>query len=150
MTEPDEPRRTTDEPGPAPSPAGEPQQDVVARNGQDAPRVLVPLEPSEPARPDSVPTTYRDPKAENDHWRERAVLWRERAIAAELVVQVLQKHVDDLRANVRDLRVSAAQDPLVRESQPEPPASTLSLWIRGLQARLSQLVDRYGPRPGTE
>jgi hypothetical protein len=43
-------------------------------------------------------------RAERDHWRERAIVWRERAIAAELVANILQKNVADLRASLHDLR----------------------------------------------
>ena len=35
---------------------------------------------------------------------ERAVVWRARAMAAELVAKMLQRNLDDLRANVEDLR----------------------------------------------
>ena len=59
-------------------------------------------------------TSERASELANDHWRERAVIWRERAIAAELVAKLLQRSVDDLRANLEDLRreakaVAAAQ-----------------------------------------
>ena len=153
MTESDDSARSDDHASPMADLRGESDQHVVSRNGHDVPRVQ-PLEPSGDAREGSA-ATYRDPKAESDHWRERAVLWRERAIAAELVVKVLQKHVDDLRANVRDLRACVAQDhvpqtPVVRDAHPQPTTSGLSAWMQSLQTRCYKLVDRYGPRPGTD
>jgi hypothetical protein len=59
----------------------------------------------------AAPSSDRGAELESEHWRERAIVWRERAMAAELVAKMLQRHLDDVRANLEDLRrkVDAAE-----------------------------------------
>jgi len=78
---------------------------------------------------------------ESDHWRERAVLWRERALAAELVVKMLQRNLDDLRGNLADLRREAEQwaRPQELESTWHRSESEISPWRRFVR----DLYDKY-------
>jgi hypothetical protein len=61
---------------------------------------------SRPALPGTSPNELAALESDRDSWQERAVIWRERALASLALARELQDHIDDLRANIDDLRLA--------------------------------------------
>ena len=68
-------------------------------------------------------------------------MWRERAMAAELVAKMLQRNLDDLRANVEDLRrkVEAAT---AADAEAPPRDRVVGTPVAALRARSVRQVPR--------